>query len=143
MKVIFLKDVKGVGQKGTVKDIADGYALNFLIPQGYAKQATAAALKEYEREKAAHDKALSEQHAKLSDKLKQLDGKIFTIKAKVNDKGHLFKRIGAHDVVKAIGHGIEEKMVAGADLIKSAGEYDIKLAAAGEAASVRIVVEGE
>ena len=40
MKVIFLKDVGGVGQKGSVKDVADGYAMNFLIAQGLAVQAT-------------------------------------------------------------------------------------------------------
>ena len=41
MKVIFLKDVGGVGQRGTIKDISDGYAQNFLIPNGLAEQATA------------------------------------------------------------------------------------------------------
>ena len=40
MKIIFLKDVKGVGQRDALKDVSDGYALNFLIPQGLAVQAT-------------------------------------------------------------------------------------------------------
>jgi hypothetical protein len=40
MKVLFKKDVGGVGQRGTIKDVSDGYALNFLIPQGLAEQAT-------------------------------------------------------------------------------------------------------
>lgn len=143
MKVIFLKDVGGVGQKGTVKDIADGYALNLLIPKGLAKQATPAALKEYEAQKAAQDRALADQHAKLSEHIKMVDGKTFTIKAKVNDKNHLFKRIGASEVAKAIGHSIQPQMISGADSIKSAGEYELKIVAAHAAATVKIVVEGE
>ena len=44
MKVIFLKDVKGKGKKGEVKNVADGYAQNFLIKNGFAKEATSANL---------------------------------------------------------------------------------------------------
>ena len=48
MKVVLLKDIKGVGKKNDIKTIADGYALNFLIPQNLAEVATAQALKNVE-----------------------------------------------------------------------------------------------
>lgn len=144
MKVIFLKDVGGVGQKGDIKEISDGYALNMLIPRGMAKQATPAAIQESEKSKAEHAKSVAHQHAKLSEKLHLVHGKTYTIKAKVNDKGHLFKRIGTQDVLKAMSAtGIEPNMLSGADHIKSAGEYEIKIAAAGATAIVKISVVGE
>lgn len=95
MKVIFLNDVRGVGRRGDIKEVKDGYARNFLFPQNLAKEATEGNLKtalknkeqKLEKQK-IHDELGRELAAKLAD---------FTvrIKAKASDKGHLF--VGLHD----------------------------------------------
>ena len=102
MKVIFLKDVGGVGKRNTVKDVADGYALNFLIPNGFAQQATKTAVAELEanqqKEKSSHD-ALSTQHARDITTLK---GAHIVIHAKANEHGHLYKQISNDMIAEAI-----------------------------------------
>ncbi|HEY8528755.1 MAG TPA: 50S ribosomal protein L9, partial [Paenibacillaceae bacterium] len=64
MKVIFLQDVKGHGKKGEVKDVAEGYARNYLIPRGLAKAATESALKSLEQMKAAEDRRKEQEREK-------------------------------------------------------------------------------
>ena len=91
MKVIFKKDVGGVGQRGTVKDVSDGYALNFLIPQGLPEQATADKVAAYNKQTAETAKKSAEKNAELAAKLRALDGKRVVIKARANEKGHRFR----------------------------------------------------
>ena len=75
MKVIFLQDVKGSGKKGEVKNVADGYARNMLIPKGLAVEATAANMNDLQNQKASaqhkidvEKQAASEAAAKVKDK---------------------------------------------------------------------------
>lgn len=143
MKVIFLKDVGGVGQKGTVKEVSDGYAFNHLIPNGLAKQATPEAMADFNRQKAINEKVNAEKNAVVASNLKAIDGKEFTLKARANDNGHLFKGIGKADVVKTIGHAITAEMIADIGTIKEVGGYQIKFAAANAAATVKLNIVKE
>ena len=90
MKVVFLKDVKGKGKKGEIKEVAEGYARNFLIKNGYAKEATNQALSELQGQKRLAEKnaAAELQAAKdLKERVEQLE---VTIKAKSGEGGRLF-----------------------------------------------------
>lgn len=102
MKVIFLKDVGGVGKRNTLKDVADGYALNFLIPNGLAQQATKTTIATLEvqqqKEKSSHD-ALSTQHARDIAIIKDAH---IVIHAKANEHGHLYKQISNNMIAEAI-----------------------------------------
>ena len=84
MKVILLKDVRKVGQKYDVKTVSDGHALNLLIPQGLAIAATTEALKRVEAEKAKMVGAQKIHEELLAKNLKDLDGKVLTVKGKAN-----------------------------------------------------------
>lgn len=108
MKVIFLKDVKGVGRKFEEKNVADGYALNKLIPQ---KLAVAA-----EGPEAGSIKMLKEQEAQarerrgviLSQNLSKVAGSTITLKMAANEKGHLFASINKEKLSKLLkGEGID------------------------------------
>ena len=143
MKVIFLKDVGGVGQKGAVKEVADGYAFNHLIPNGLAKQATVEAMADYNRRKEIDAKVSSEKNAAIVANLRVIDGKEFTLKARANERGHLFKGVGKADVVKTVGHSITADMVADIGTIKEVGGYQIKIAAANAAATVKFNIVAE
>ena len=93
MKVIFIKDLKGQGKVGEEKNISDGYAKNFLIPKGYAIEATAANINDYKGKKDSQEfkKQQEVEHAEsIRDKIKDVK---LTISAKGCDNGKLFGSI--------------------------------------------------
>ena len=109
MKVVFLKDVGGVAPRGTIKDVADGYALNFLIPRKLAEQATPDKVARVQAEMKVTAASEAERKAKGSAWAKELDGKTISVIAKANDKGHLYKQLSPDAVADMIKkeHGID------------------------------------
>jgi large subunit ribosomal protein L9 len=102
MKVIFLKDVSRVGRKNEIKDIADGYAQNFLIPIGLAIRATDSAVLNLKKQNEALVVEKKIQSDLLRKNIEALSSSHITIEAKANEKGHLFKSVSARDVKEAI-----------------------------------------
>ena len=72
MKVILLKDVGGVGKRDVIKEVADGYALNFLIPRGLAEEASVENLRESEKRRKIFENAKREKEARFALLAKQL-----------------------------------------------------------------------
>ena len=102
MKVIFLKDVPGTGDKGEIKNVADGYARNFLFRQNLARQATPEVLNE---EKAKEEKKRKESDSELRESQKKagkLDGAEIIITEKTNENGKLYSAIGGKKIAEAI-----------------------------------------
>ncbi len=102
MKVIFLKDVKGKGKKGEVKNVADGYAQNFLFKQGLAVEATPANLKALEAQKNKQKKEAEEELArakKLKEKIDTLTVELF---AKAGEGGRLFGSVTSKQIAEAL-----------------------------------------
>jgi large subunit ribosomal protein L9 len=100
MKVIFLKDVKGKGKKGEVKNVADGYAQNYLIKNGLAVEATEANLKTWEAKKRKEQK-LAEQELEEAKKLKEtLEKLTVELKAKAGEGGRLFGSITSKQIAE-------------------------------------------
>lgn len=147
MKIILLKDVAKIGRKYDVKDVSDGYALNFLIPEGKAKAATPEALKKIEALKAELDAERKVHEDLLAKNLHEIDGKEVLLTAKVNNKGHLFAALHATDVAIAIkgsvGTDIAPEFIVMDHNIKEAGEHKIEIKAGGKSAKVKLVVEAE
>jgi|ERR1035437_7153052 large subunit ribosomal protein L9 len=102
MKIIFLKDVPGVGKKYETKNIADGYALNMLIPKGVAIAATSSAVKRIELEKAKMDGERKVHEELMLKNLKEIEGITITMTEKANEKGHLFAGIHKAEIIPAI-----------------------------------------
>jgi len=102
MKVIMLKDVGGVGRRGTAVDVSDGYALNSLIPKGFAVQATRDRLAQLEatqkRESASH--AAREQQ--FAEQAKKIEGTTIVVGARANGQGTLFNQLPGEVVIEAI-----------------------------------------
>ena len=132
MKVIFLKDVAKVGQHGTMKEVADGYALNFLIPRGLAIQATPDKVAAHLATQKREGEAREQQNKAISEAVHSLKGIRIEIAAKATEKGGLFKSITAADIVKAIHEqrkvSIPLETIALAKPIKETGEHAIKIA---------------
>lgn len=102
MKVIFLQDVKGKGKKGDVKNVADGYAQNFLIKNGLAKEATNASLSTLAGQKKAEEKHNAELlvQAKELKEFLEKEETVVTIKAKAGEDGRLFGAIPAKQIAE-------------------------------------------
>ena len=102
MKVIFLQDVKGKGKKGDVKNVADGYAQNFLIKNGLAKEATNASLSTLAGQKKAEEKHNAELLAQAKELKEFLEKEetVVTIKAKAGEDGRFFGAIPAKQIAE-------------------------------------------
>lgn len=131
MKVIFLKDVKGTAKKGELKEVSDGYARNFLIPKGVAKEATSGSINDLKQQKAAEDfkkQKEEEQAVELGNKLKTLS---ITIFSKAGDGGKLFGSITSKDIADRLKkeHSIEvdKRKILLEDHIKSLGSHIVPI----------------
>jgi large subunit ribosomal protein L9 len=102
MKVILKEDVKGVGRKHEVKNVADGYANNFLIPKKMAEYASPEAVRKAEVLKSTAD-AEKEIREKLTKKqIEMLKEVKIVLKKKTNEKGHLFEQIHPEEISTAL-----------------------------------------
>ncbi|RAK20554.1 LSU ribosomal protein L9P [Anoxybacillus vitaminiphilus] len=102
MKVIFLKDVKGKGKKGEVKNVADGYAQNFLFRQGLAIEATPANLKALEAQKNKQKREAEEELARAKQLKEQLEQLTVELSAKAGEGGRLFGSITSKQIAEAL-----------------------------------------
>jgi large subunit ribosomal protein L9 len=103
MKVVLQDEVKGLGVAGDVKDVADGYARNFLIPRKLATPATAGALKNVETQKAAAAKRQAALDAEARALAERLNGLTLTLKARVGSQDRLYGSITTADIATALG----------------------------------------
>lgn len=133
MKVLLIKDVKGLGKVGEIKEVKDGYGKNFLIGKGFAKHATNEVIKKHE----AGERRKIENEAKEIEALKEVKAKLEKTKVVINKKlgntGHLFGAVTKDEIADALKaqHGIEidKKHINHKEAIKMVGEHvlDLKL----------------
>lgn len=127
MKVIFLQDVKGSGQKGEVKNVADGYARNMLLPKGLAVEANASNLSMLagQQSSAQHKIDLEKQAAR--EAAAKIKDKKVNIKAKAGSNGKLFGSVTAGHISDAIaeqlGVKVDKKKITLSSDIKNFGSY--------------------
>lgn len=130
MKVVFLKDVKGQGKKGEIKNVSEGYANNFLIPQGLAALANDGTVKHLEHQKEAESKRKDKErdNAKaLGDKINALT---ITMKAKSGEGGRLFGSITSKQIAEELekkGIKIDKRKIELDDPIRSLGVTQIPI----------------
>ncbi len=127
MKVIFLQDVKGSGKKGEVKNVADGYARNMLLPKGYAVEATAQNMSKLQGQQSSAQHKIDLEIQAAKEAAAKINGKKVNIKAKAGSNGKLFGSVTASNVADAISEQLEvkvdkKKIVLSAD-IKNFGSY--------------------
>jgi large subunit ribosomal protein L9 len=130
MKIILLKNVEKLGKKHEVKKVTDGYARNFLIPQGLAKIATKQALKILETERKKEKEKAEEELKKIQELATRIDGQEVIIPIKVGEKKQLFESITAQKIsekLKEFGFEIEDNQIELAEPIKELGEFPIKV----------------
>ena len=112
MKVILTADVKGSGKKGDVVEVSDGYARNFLIKKGLAKEATASGVNEANQKKAADAFHKAEEIKAMKDLAAKMKGTEVSVPIKVGENGKTFGSVTSAQVVAALaqkGFDIEKK----------------------------------
>jgi len=128
MKVIFLKDVKGKGKKGEVKNVADGYAHNFLIKQGLAVEATNSSISTLDAQKKKEEKAAAEELAEAKKLKERLDKTTVELTAKAGEGGRLFGSITTKQIAEELQkkHGIKiDKRRMEIDAIRTLGHTKV------------------
>lgn len=135
MKVIFIKDQPGGGKKGQLKEVSDGYAMNFLIPKGFAQVATTQIISRLEKEAREAD-AKKNKEKEQAQKLKnEIAKRTFKVAVKVGDRGQVFGGIHEKDVALVIsekmGLNFDKNQVELPVVIKDLGEYIVKLKLSG------------
>lgn len=144
MKVILLQDVKGTGKSGDIKEVADGYARNFLITKGVALEASAKNLSDLAGKKASEQHKIAKEKAAAQEYAMAIDGKKVTISAKAGQGGKLFGAVTAGNVAemieKQLGAKVDKKKVSIGE-IKTFGDFtaEVKLYS-GITAKVTVVV---
>ena|SRR5258708_4953595 len=145
MKVIFLEDVPRVGKKNDIKEISDGYALNFLLPRKLAVPATVKSVAELDRRKKEIMIEREVQEDLLMKNLEEIKGKTLHIAAKADDKGHLFSGIHKREIAEAMQKEhraqISEEYMVLSKPIKEIGEFEIPVAIKNKKSSFRLIVE--
>ncbi|MCQ6276665.1 50S ribosomal protein L9 [Bacillus sp. V3B] len=125
MKVIFLKDVKGKGKKGEVKNVADGYAHNFLLKQGLAVEANQANVSSLNAQKKKEEKHAEEELAEAKELKATIDDITVELTAKSGEGGRLFGSITSKQIAaelqKKHGIKIDKRKLELEDAIRSLG----------------------
>jgi len=130
MKIILLKEVKKLGKAGDIKEVADGYARNFLIPRGLVVFASQNRLLELKRKLEAEAKKAQTELKKLKELVKKLAGLKLEISSKARKSGKLFGSITPLKITKLLqkeGLEIKKDQIALKEPIKEVGKYPIKI----------------
>ncbi|MDQ0193678.1 50S ribosomal protein L9 [Paenibacillus wynnii] len=102
MKVIFMKDVKGQGKKGQVKEVSEGYAANFLLPRGLVRPATDGNVKTLENQAAAEQRKKDNEKEEAQKLANQLNELTLSMKAKAGEGGRLFGAITSKQIAETL-----------------------------------------
>jgi large subunit ribosomal protein L9 len=131
MDIILKQDVNGLGDKGEIVSVKDGYARNFLIPQGYAILATPSAKKVHEentRQRAHKEEKIKQEAEEVAN---SLSGVSLTIGAKTSSSGKIFGSVNTIQIAEALkekGFDIDRKNISiEGDLVKEVGKYKAQI----------------
>ena len=148
MEVVFTQDVPNQGRTGEVRRVADGYARNYLIPQGLAAMATPEVLKRLHKIKAAGDETRVRETGVMQELADALNGTSIVVSARVTPTGRYYGTITSAQIAAAlsaaIGRDIDRRLVESSEMIREPGEYQVVLRLANDLqATINIVAEVE
>lgn len=127
MKVIYLQDVKGSGKKGEIKNVADGYARNMLLPKGLAVEATPANLSKLAGQQSSAQFKIDTEKKAAEEAAKKIKGKKLIIKAKAGSNDRLFGSVTAAHIADALHEQLDvkadKKKITLSTEIKNFGSY--------------------
>jgi large subunit ribosomal protein L9 len=146
-QAILLKDVEGVGGRGTVVEVSKGYLRNYLIPRKLAQPATKGALAAAQTATQAAERAAEQSRAQAEEAAATLNRTVLTIEQQAGDDGRLFGSITNQDIADAIrdarGIAVDKRRVHLEQPIKNIGTHMVVVEVAdGVTANVKTIVSG-
>ncbi|MFH1486274.1 MAG: 50S ribosomal protein L9 [Chloroflexota bacterium] len=146
MKVVFLKDVPNVAQAGEVKQVADGYGRNFLIPQQLAVVATPSTLKSLEVSRSAEVRRRGRVDSQVEAMANSLEGLSTSFKVRVGARGRLYGSVTSTKIVEEIkkrtGLEIDRRKVELEEPIRKLGNYEVSIKLSSKLApKIQVAVE--
>ena len=130
MKVILTDEIRGLGTRGDIVTVKDGYARNFLIPKKLAREATSGNLKSIEQEKKKWALLASQERDEAQRAAGSVKGMKVTIQKRVGDTGQLFGSVTANEIADALvakGVQVEKRRIELDHPIKSLGVHDVEV----------------
>lgn len=131
MKVVLLQNVAGLGEAGEVKEVADGYGRNFLLPKGLAEFASPSLLKRAEEQRHAEERRQLTANAGMTDIAQTLEGLAVTIRAKIGAQDRLYGAITSGDIAEEVqrltGQDIDKRKIELDEPIHQLGEYEVSV----------------
>jgi len=148
VKIILTRDMPNLGQAGDVKNVAAGYARNYLIPKGLAVKATSGALKEFEHRQSAEGRREERLAARAEALAQRLSDLTLIFEARASEKGRLFGSITTADIAEALEREVGEKFDRRKHILseplRQVGEHVISVRLAADVvAKVKAVVKPE
>jgi len=148
MKVVLRKDVPNLGRAGDVKEVADGYGRNFLIPRGMAAVASKTAVENVEAHKAAESRQQARVSAERQAFAQQLNETQITVHAHAGEQGRLYGSVTSADIAeelsRAVGQTVEKRDIELDEPIRATGVHKVKIKVAPRlTASLSVEVVGD
>ncbi len=148
MKIILTEAVQHLGDAGTIQEVKNGYARNYLLPRGLAKPATAGMVKEIEQQQAAEQRRVVKAEDDNRSLATQIEEQTIRLTAKVGQQGRLYGSITSAQIADALsallGQTIDRRKVDLPENIHTIGEYEVPVRLVGRLApKVKVIVEAE
>ena len=149
MKVILIDEIRGLGSRGDVVTVKDGYARNFLIPKQFAREATAGNLKSIEQERKKWAVLADKEKITAQKAADSVKGMKIVVHKRVGDHGNLFGSVTSNDIAEALtkkGIDVDKRRIELAHPIKSVGTHDVEVRLHREVVAhiqVEVVPEGK
>jgi len=148
MKIVFLKDVSAKDKKGDIREVADGYARNFLLPKGLALPATPAAIKAAETQTEQRAQRQAREQEELNELARRLEGRELRFKARAGAKGRLHGAVTSADIAAELSrhmdYNVDKKRVELDEPLHHLGSYEVAISLTkGSEAKITVVIEEE
>ena len=148
MKIVLRQDVEKLGEKGTVQDVSEGYARNYLIPKGMAVVATPGELKVVAENQRVAARKIAKQEGQLQSLADRIAGQRLSFTARAGEQGRLYGSITAGDVAErlsqVVGQEIDRRKVQLEEPIRQAGEHTVTVNLVGRLKpQVTVIVNAE
>ena len=130
MKVILIEEIRGLGTRGDVVTVKDGYARNFLLPKNLAREATAGNLKQIEHERRKWALLADQEKAQAQKSAEAVKGVKVQIEKRVGEHGHLFGSVTANEIADALeakGITVDKRRIELGSPIKNVGLHDVEV----------------
>ena len=145
MKIVLLRDISRLGQKGSIKEVANGYAMNVLIPRGWAKQATEGIIHELKAKEDAKKKQKEIEQSIFLQLVEKLRLNPIRISGLKHQNGSLFAHVSSNQIIDAIykAHAISlnPKQIHVREPIKRIGVHDIELEEGGSKEKIQVIIQ--